>query len=195
MSLVGYGRGSHVHSVSAANLFPSANGIHYRRNGITEWYVNGVRGLKQGFTLSVPPERVDDQAQNATDLATPILLELKLESDLSASIGVAGQAVDLFAADGRRALRYAELEVFDATGRVLPAHLELFKESGSARVQIVVDDRGAAYPELARIRPGAPYRSRTGTRNRPPCVAGRPALDGRGEIGGNALLPGPCDLL
>ena len=29
--------------------------VEYRRDGLTEWYINGPRGLEQGFTLAAPP--------------------------------------------------------------------------------------------------------------------------------------------
>ncbi len=44
-------------STPLAAVSPVSTGprVEYRRDGLTEWYVNGPRGLEQGFTLAAPP--------------------------------------------------------------------------------------------------------------------------------------------
>ena len=57
LAWVGYGRGGTSWSVPAASLAPSGARIDYQRGGLSEWYENSPRGLKQGFVLDAPPEQ------------------------------------------------------------------------------------------------------------------------------------------
>ena len=97
--------------------------IEYRRDGLTEWYINGPNGLEQGFTLDAPPAGAEQ---------------------FTLGIAVAGETA--LRADGGAlligGLRYGDLAVTDATGTTLPAHLDA-TEGG---IRIAVDARGAQWP-------------------------------------------------
>ncbi len=99
--------------------------VEYRRDGMTEWYVNGPRGLEQGFTLAAPPAG-----------AERFTVSLAVTGDLSAQAD--GDA--LMIGD----LRYGGLTVTDAAGATLPAHLDT--EGGTIR--IAVDAAGAQWPVI-----------------------------------------------
>src|ERR1700744_2330293 len=52
--LAGYGYGDDLHKPGRAVVVQDANRIEYRRPKLTEWYVNGEKGLEQGFTFEKP---------------------------------------------------------------------------------------------------------------------------------------------
>jgi uncharacterized repeat protein (TIGR01451 family) len=136
LELIGYGRQEQMRAVEAAVLEAEGNRVDYDRGGIVEWYVNDRRGLKQGFTLSAPP---DDDSETA-------FLALSLTGSLSPVISTDGQAIDFRVGSGAYVVHYAELMVTDASGRELPAWFEGFAEAGVRGIRIVFDDSGAAYP-------------------------------------------------
>ena len=63
LSLIGYGRGDTISSVSAATPSANKNRIDLERGDVTEWYINEPGGLKQGFTLAAPPEAISNGVQ------------------------------------------------------------------------------------------------------------------------------------
>jgi hypothetical protein len=97
--------------------------VEYRRDALTEWYVNGPRGLEQGFTLDAPPNGAPS---------------------FTLGLAITG-AVPTQGADGALLLgdlRYGDLTVTDAAGATLPAHLDV----ADGTIQIAVDARGAQWP-------------------------------------------------
>ena len=84
LSLVGYGRGERVLAVETARLSPDENRIEYDRGPVSEWYVNGPRGLKQGFTLAGPPELLEGAALPGSRVAEqdPAFLVLAIDGAL-----------------------------------------------------------------------------------------------------------------
>jgi hypothetical protein len=141
LRLVGYGREGAVRWIGPAELFASRNRIDYDRDDVGEWYVNDERGLKQGFTLQTEPDHITRGGD-----ALPVQLELALGGDLAPLISADGQAVDFVTPSGARVLRYAALEVWDATGRELAARIEGFSRHGLRGIRLVVDDERAVYP-------------------------------------------------
>ncbi|MGI8856212.1 MAG: IPT/TIG domain-containing protein [Thermomicrobiales bacterium] len=111
---------------------PTLNGarIEYRRGNITEWYLNSPLGIEQGFTLASPP---------AAERTGDLVLALNV-TDATATLDDADGI--LLTTPGGGQLRYGALTVADATGRALPARLDV---DGST-IRIRVDDRGAVYP-------------------------------------------------
>ncbi len=112
----------------------SRDRVSYARgNGVTEWYRSGPLGLEQSFTLAHRP--------SGGSHAGPVTVALSVTGPLQPHLE--GASI-VFAGGGRSqpALRYGDLSVSDASGRRLPARLEL---AGST-IKIVVADRGAAYP-------------------------------------------------
>ena len=112
-------------SIPIAAVSPINNGarVEYRRDGITEWYVNGPRGLEQGFTLDRAPAGVLQFG-----IMLPVVGEMPIQGR-EAALVIGG-------------LRYGGLSVIDAAGATLPAHLE----TADGTVRIVVDARGAQWP-------------------------------------------------
>ncbi len=110
-------------AVAAAQPTIVGSRVEYRREGMTEWYVNGPRGLEQGFTLDSPPAG-----------AERFTVSLAVAGDLSAQAN--GDALMI------GALRYSGLTATDAAGATLPAHLDL----ADGMIRIAVDAAGAQWP-------------------------------------------------
>jgi hypothetical protein len=150
LTLSGYGTEGDVRPVAEATLHVDANRIAYKRDALTEWYVNDERGLEQGFTLTTP------QAPSPLSRAGegrgwphrgqgwdegPLILDLALSGGLTPALVDDGQAIE-FSTGGVRVLRYGELAAYDAAGQRLPARLSI---SGGS-VRIILDDTAALYP-------------------------------------------------
>jgi hypothetical protein len=133
LALHGYGYGDELRAAQHTTPRAIANRVEYRREGMTEWYVNGPFGLEQGFTLPrAPGERSGD----------PLTLAFTLSGNLTAQADAGGRDVILTRPDGTRALKYRGLTAHDATGRELPAWLEVEGQ----RLSLRVDDVNADYP-------------------------------------------------
>ncbi len=129
----GHGRGADLVQGHAVAPEASANRVEYRRRDLTEWWVNGPLGLEQGFTVNHAPAG-----------RGPLDVVLSLSGDLSAEIDLDRKGLSLRRSDGTMALRYAGLVANDASGRPLPAWIEL----DGARLSLRVDDTGARYPVI-----------------------------------------------
>ncbi|HZW10647.1 MAG TPA: FG-GAP-like repeat-containing protein, partial [Phycisphaerales bacterium] len=134
LSFGGLSRGSPGQSVTGVEPVPNGNRVEYERPGIVEWYINGERGLEQGFTITAPPI--------SGDPGEPLRVEMTITGSLTGTLSSNGQRIDFRTPDGDPVLVYDHLAVFDDQERILPARLAL---EGST-LSIVVDDRGAAYP-------------------------------------------------
>ncbi len=137
MTTARYGCGATRHEVKRVEPEASENRVVYDHadSGLVEWYVNGPSGLEQGFTLpSAPPCNGAGGREQ--------VIELVFGGELSATLTDSGASVDLREPSGAVVLRYKDLEVRDAAGRALPAHLEL-EEQG---ISIHLDDTDATYP-------------------------------------------------
>ena len=133
LALHGYGYGDELRAARHTTPRAIANRVEYRREGMTEWYVNGPFGLEQGFTLPrAPGERSGD----------PLTLAFILSGNLTARADKGGRDVTLTRPDGTRALKYRGLTAHDATGRELPAWVEVEGQ----RLSLRVDDMNAHYP-------------------------------------------------
>lgn len=129
----GYGYGT-VSSAGPA-VAPEArdNRVEYRRGAVTERYVNGPRGLQQGFTLLAPP---------GPCTGAPLTLVLALSGTLHARVEPGETGLTLSSPDGTTVLTYRGLTAWDASGRALPARLQV--QGGELRLH--VEDAGARYP-------------------------------------------------
>jgi hypothetical protein len=127
LTLIGYGTASttfstydnRVHALGQATLQSKANRIEYRRDLLTEWYVNDERGLEQGFTLHEPPLGLRHAP------GENISLHLALRGDLTPHLAAGAEAIEFITSGGVAVLQYDQLSVYDASGRRLPAHLDL----------------------------------------------------------------------
>ncbi|MBI4318624.1 MAG: FG-GAP repeat protein, partial [Chloroflexi bacterium] len=150
LTLVGYGYAGHILPVSAARVSTQDNRLTYSRGDgsgaslLDEWYVNEQRGLEQGFTVSQPQD-----TGGLGRSGQMVALDLRLRGDLvPASVDDGARSIDFLAEGGGIVLRYGELHVEDATGRMLPARLTIVSLADSAgqSIRILVDDADAIYP-------------------------------------------------
>lgn len=133
LALQGYGYGDELRAVPHTTPRATANRVEYRREGMTEWYVNGPLGVEQGFTLPRAPSESS---------GAPLTLAFNLSGNLTAQADAGGKDVILTRPDGTRGLKYRGLTAHDATGRELPAWLEVKDQ----RLSLRVDDTNAEYP-------------------------------------------------
>lgn len=127
LELVGYA-GSAVPVL--AGVTPHEHRIEYRRGDLVEWYVNGEKGLEQGFTVASAPS------------GDSLTFEIAVRGNLKAVLAADGQTVEFMNAAGIRVLTYGGLHAYDASGKTLPAQLSL----GDARIRLEIDSAKAQYP-------------------------------------------------
>jgi uncharacterized delta-60 repeat protein len=102
---------------------------------VTEWYENKPAGLEQGFTILAPP-RSQDNAHG------PLRIVLSVTGDLRPEVSGERQSLKLKDRAGTALATYDHLKAWDATGRELPARMEV----NESEVSLEVDDAGANYP-------------------------------------------------
>jgi hypothetical protein len=150
MSLQGLGYGGAVQSVGTAKTSTNGNRVDCNYASIDEWYVNGPGGLEQGFTVAPSPQQAGGttgSAGGATGSASALLtVELALGGDLTAAVNAAGDGLTLSRPDGSTALSYTGLAACDATGKTLPASMELQADGGHQDLLIHVNAAGAQGP-------------------------------------------------
>ncbi len=109
------------------------NTLDYHWNDtLTERWVNSATDLEQWFSLNQPP-------QGAAS-GQPLTLQLMLDSDLSATQD--GSNIRFVNPSGTTTITYNKLKVWDATGRQLPARMQL----DAQRLSLLIDDSTARYP-------------------------------------------------
>ncbi len=95
------------------------------------WYSATATGLEQGFTLNRRPDGTSGSVTIAMASAGGLTPVLTSPTSLS-----------LLRPSGQAELSYSGLKVTDASGKVLPAHLE----TSGPSIRIAFDDQGATYP-------------------------------------------------
>lgn len=142
LSLATHSIGCESTRTALARAAPSVlgNRVEYARAGGVEWYSNGPLGVEQGFAIHRRPACSGVKS-----------IDLEITGDLRAELvdqdgDGRGEAVALRDRGGSSTLRYGDLSVVDAAGARLPAWLALAPSPGGARLSIVFDDQGAAYP-------------------------------------------------
>jgi IPT/TIG domain/FG-GAP repeat len=130
LSMESFGRDGLLAPVKPAA--PSATGsqILYRHGSISEFYRNGPYGLEQGFTVPRSPHAGSGS------------LVIALHLDGSLVPHQAGSQILFTAPSGAVALRYGDLSARDATGRLVPAQMQVRGRTLLLRV----DDSHARYP-------------------------------------------------
>lgn len=134
--LTGYGYEGDIKPVTISGLTAVDNRLEYRRNMLTEWYVNEEQGIEQGFTLTAPPK-----SKNAHE-EEQVVLEMAFSGDLTPKLNAAESALEFFTSDGRSVVSYGSLFAYDATGRNLPAQFVLRDK----QIAILVTAKDAVYP-------------------------------------------------
>lgn len=138
LSLVGCGDGENFYPMANADLIASDNRLDYRREKLTEWYLNGPLGLEQGFTVEEPLSPHARQEK--------LVLQLLLTGDLVPALTNNQQGLLLATPDGTPVLRYYHLYVYDAEGKRLPVRLQLMPFGNDTHLNIIVDTQDATYP-------------------------------------------------
>ena len=134
MSLAGLNRGGATQPIGTPQTSASGNRIDCDYGTIDEWYVNGPNGLEQGFTVAPPPPSAG---------GGPLTVELALGGNLAATANAAGDGLTLSRLDGSTALGYTGLSAWDATGKTLPASLQVETVGERRELLIHVDAAGA----------------------------------------------------
>lgn len=134
LQLVGVGRGEAIAPVGRADVAGSGHRVELRyASGLVEWYENAPGGIEQGFSVPGRP---------APGSAAALELVMAVRGDLVPSLAPSGDEVQLTWPDGRAAIGYRDLRVWDARGRALASRMAV----DAGRVRLIVDDREAVYP-------------------------------------------------
>ena len=104
--------------------------------GLSEWWINDVRGLEHGFTVHERPEGRSEDAN------APLVFDIAIRGDLTPRVLAGGRGVSLANAQGSTLLTYDGLVAFDADGRTLDSWIEV---SGTQMRIAVLEDQ-ARYP-------------------------------------------------
>lgn len=129
LSLISVGRAQRAQPVAGAAPSRTANEVLYRRGSIVESYRNGPYGLEQAFTVRQRPGGTG-------------ALVLAVRASGSLIPKQAGSQILFSTRAGATALRYGQLSAIDATGRRVPAHMQLHRGT----LQLWIDDSRARYP-------------------------------------------------
>ena len=127
VSLESWGRPTRQVPAPAGTPVTEQNQVSVERSGIREWFVNGLAGIQQNFTIATRP-----------DGSGPLEVRLGVSGGHRIVIDADRDGI-AFAGTG---LRYDNLYVHDATGRELPAEFT----RRHAQLTIEVDDTDAIYP-------------------------------------------------
>ena len=106
-----------------------------RDENLTEWFINDSRGLEQGWTFKLRPNREVPDA--------PLPLHLSTRGNLNLWVASDGNSVSFQTEAGGSALIYGGLKAWDADGNTLPVR---FEKAGENQIQIAVEDQSARYP-------------------------------------------------
>lgn len=107
--------------------------IQYRHpDGVTEWFDNQARGIEHGFIVRGDSSRID-----GSKLRIPVRLE-----NLRAEAMEQDGDLRLVNSEGAAVLSYEKLQVWDADGDALTAHME----PTATGLEICADIRGARFP-------------------------------------------------
>jgi len=133
LSLSAYGYGEQLETVQAGRTVMTERGLESQHPGITEWYINSERGLRQNFILNQPP---------AQTKAGMLRVALRVNGDLTPQLATDRQTIRLNNRNGDTVLHYGGLYVYDMEKNSLPAHFAL----ANGQIVIEVDDSQAHYP-------------------------------------------------
>ena len=140
MALVGLGYGGPAgtmyswSTVGTAKTTADGNRVDLNYGTVDEWYVNGPDGLEQGFNVTPPAQ---------PGAGGSLTVELALGGNLKGTVNAAGSGLSFSGPDGSAALGYTGLTAYDATGKSLPASLQVWTSGGHQELLIHVDDAGA----------------------------------------------------
>jgi hypothetical protein len=126
-----FGRAGEVLPLECRAVSVAGERAELDHGALIEWFVNDRRGLEQGWTIAERP---------AGDGA--LVIELRVEGDLSLRVDEGGRSGFFADETGEVRARYLDLVAWDSGGR----ELSVCMQSGSAGVELTVDDADAVYP-------------------------------------------------
>src|ERR1051326_1340287 len=132
MALRAYGYGAGLSPVSQVQPSGEKNRIEYRRESMTEWYINGPAGLEQGFTFNRRPE----------NMSGPLTIALTVTGGLRPELNHNSDEIMLIDGHGESHWRYSGLIAYDSAGTKLHSSLKLTGNN----LLLEIDDREAQYP-------------------------------------------------
>jgi hypothetical protein len=133
LELQSYGFPGQERGVMHARASADVEKLSYQWDPLmTEWFVNGNRGLEHGFTLASRPGKSD----------AALALRLAVRGTLTPRVSPDGRWVSFLDPREAPAVNYAGLKVTDAQGRELAARF--IREPDGLRLE--VEERGAHYP-------------------------------------------------
>ncbi len=136
LALRGFGRAGGMVTAGQAEVHAAGERVEQKRRalGLTEWYVNGTRGIEQGYTIDARPAGGED--------GSPLLLEIAFSGSLEARQEENGAAVRFATRDRETALLYQGLMAVDASGDPVESTLAIIP--GALRISL--RDQGHPYP-------------------------------------------------
>ncbi|MGH8428438.1 MAG: FG-GAP repeat protein [Gammaproteobacteria bacterium] len=121
LHLIAWGRAGHLDAVKTVKPAIAGNRVSYAHGNLSAWWRVLPVGFEQGFTVSKPP---------------------KGNGELTLALSAGGMAKEHNGTLAWGKLRYGQLVVTDAKGKVIPATLK----SQGERILIAVNDAHAVYP-------------------------------------------------
>lgn len=135
LRLESIGRGNQLIEVAeVSEAISQDNKLELTRGNVTEWYVNSLLGVEQGFTLSQRPDGGEGKVN--------ILLDLNTKGDLQAKNSENGKSIKFTDSSDQTVMTYSKLYVYDAQGKELESSMKLLEEG----IVIAYNDTGAKYP-------------------------------------------------
>ncbi len=133
LGLEAVGRVHSLVEVGSAVPVGKLNTVSYSHFGIGEWYINGPLGLEQGFTVGRRPGGT----------GALVLVVGRVPDAARSDVGSRGTSLTVASTNRNGGvLRYSQLRVTDASGRHVPARIEL----RAGRILLQVRDKRARYP-------------------------------------------------
>ncbi len=126
--------------------------VRFSRPGLVEEYSVSMDGVRQDFIVEKPPVEIDSSFE-----ASPAENERSRVHELTLALEVTGARVEripdgarLVLENSERKIAYSRLHVSDATGKELPARVQVDQtiatKSQTANLEIFINDIGADYP-------------------------------------------------
>lgn len=134
LQLQAWGYGDELNTIDTRPTL-SANGqnVAYQwTSSLREWWTNSPRGVEQRFELAERP--------TVYAVGKPLVLSMQLNTTLRVSFQ--NNALWLRSSDGVIDITYDQLKVWDATGRILKANMQL----DGSRLALYIYDQNAVYP-------------------------------------------------
>ncbi len=135
LSLDALGRGDQLNPVADVSEVKTIdNRLEYTRGDVTEWYLNSLLGMEQGFTLSQRPDGAEDKVS--------VVLGLNTKGDLTPKDSKDGKSIIFTDSSGKVAMSYSKLYVYDANHKELESSMKLSDKG----IVIAFNDTAATYP-------------------------------------------------